>query len=323
MKYVALLCALISAPAPALARDPVLSLPLDCTLGESCFIQNYVDTDPSAGAADFTCQGLSYDTHKGTDFALMDRAAMDAGVIVRPAAPGIIKALRDEMPDTGATPDLARNRYCGNGLVIDHGGGWETQYCHLKRGSLAVKLGQRVGLATALGEVGLSGYTQFPHLHITVRHDGKVIDPFNTDGITTCGLDDGFEDDLWAQPIPYRAGGIVSLGVASEVPAFEAIKTGNAHREMLAQEAPAIVGWAQIFGGRAGDIVDIRVIRPDGTDLIRAAPKLEKNQARLFRAAGKRRPDAGWQPGAWRVETRLIRQGKQLEESTIEFTVMP
>ena len=46
---------------PALAGPLQLALPLDCTLGETCFIQNYVDNDPGAGAADFTCGTLTYD----------------------------------------------------------------------------------------------------------------------------------------------------------------------------------------------------------------------------------------------------------------------
>ena len=89
-----------------LTAQPHLALPLDCTLGESCFIQNYVDDDPGPGAADFTCGALTYDGHKGTDFALTSIAAMEAGVTVRAAAPGVVRGVRDGMPDTGldATP---------------------------------------------------------------------------------------------------------------------------------------------------------------------------------------------------------------------------
>ena len=30
----------------------------------------------------------------------------------------------------------------------------------------------------SIAQVGLSGRTQFPHLHLTVRHQGRVVDPF-------------------------------------------------------------------------------------------------------------------------------------------------
>ena len=75
------ICALIGALAafPA-AGAPTFSLPVDCTLGESCFIQNYVDQDPGPRAQDFTCGPLTYDGHKGTDFALPSTEIMAQGV---------------------------------------------------------------------------------------------------------------------------------------------------------------------------------------------------------------------------------------------------
>ncbi|WP_247877773.1 M23 family metallopeptidase [Azospirillum thiophilum] len=50
----------------------------------------------------------------------------------------------------------------GNAVVVDHGNGWETQYSHLKRGSVAVRPGVRVEAGTVLGQIGLSGRTEFP-----------------------------------------------------------------------------------------------------------------------------------------------------------------
>ena len=81
-----LLPALMLAAAPATARDPILSLPVDCTLGDDCFILQYADADPGRGAADYTCGPMSYDGHKGTDFAVPSFAAMAEGVDVIAAA---------------------------------------------------------------------------------------------------------------------------------------------------------------------------------------------------------------------------------------------
>ena len=64
---------LISCAMPAMAQDfsvaPPLSLtqPIDCILGDTCYIQNYVDTEPFETASDFQCVSLTYDTHKGTE----------------------------------------------------------------------------------------------------------------------------------------------------------------------------------------------------------------------------------------------------------------
>ncbi|MEM6846791.1 MAG: hypothetical protein AAF580_01780 [Pseudomonadota bacterium] len=39
------------------AHTPSFASPLDCTLGEACFIQTYVDTDPSGGLPIFAANG--------------------------------------------------------------------------------------------------------------------------------------------------------------------------------------------------------------------------------------------------------------------------
>ena len=63
-------------------------------------------------------------------------------------------------------------------MVLALGNGWETKYCHLRRNSIVVKLDQEVGRGEKLGFVGHSGNTVFPHIHFSVRHGGRVIDPF-------------------------------------------------------------------------------------------------------------------------------------------------
>lgn len=306
------LVALIALAGPALAREPLLGLPIACTLGEECFIQHHVDADPGPGGADFTCGPLSYDGHSGTDFALPSLAAMAAGVDVIAAAPGVVRALRDGMPDTGlaGTPAGALDgQECGNGVVIDHGDGWSTQYCHLGERTIAVRVGERVAMGKVLGQVGLSGKTEFPHLHFTVRDEGRVIDPFNTDEITDCGRDDGPEDDLWKDPLPYVPGGLIAVGIAEAVPGYDAIKAGTAGRATLPGDAPALVGWAYVFGGRAGDVVAITLSAPDGSVLLAQEVTLETTQAQLFRAAGKKRGAAGWAAGDWRMTAELRRDG--------------
>ena len=155
--------ALARRPAPpAAARDPIFVFPRRCTPGQDCYIQNYLDHDPSPAAADITCGPRTYGGHDGTDFALPSLKAMEAGVDVLAVTPGTVTALRDGMPDiawTKATGAAVAGRECGNGVIIDHGGGWETQYCHLKQGSIAVRKGQRVG---ANGPSGRSAFREDP-----------------------------------------------------------------------------------------------------------------------------------------------------------------
>ena len=112
------------------------------------------------------CGPLTYDGHTGTDFAIRDPLANPNGVNVIASAAGTIKALSDGVSDIAYTHARASEldgKECGNGVVIAHDQGWETQYCHLKQGSISVKVGDTVQVGDVLGKIGLSGRTQFPH----------------------------------------------------------------------------------------------------------------------------------------------------------------
>ena len=64
-----------------------------------------------------------------------------------------------------------------NYIVIDHGNGVQTYYCHLKTGSFKVSVGDHVEQGTILAESGAAGNTTGPHLHFEVRDGGTIVDP--------------------------------------------------------------------------------------------------------------------------------------------------
>lgn len=310
------------AAAPAVARDPRFAQPIDCTLGESCFILNLPDADPGKGVADYRCGPRSYDTHKGTDFALPSRAAMAEGVAVLAAAPGTVIGTRDGMKDVSYSADqdaYINGRDCGNGVSVDHGGGWVTQYCHMAKGSVAVKTGQRVRMGQELGHVGLSGRTQYPHLHLAIRKDGKVIDPFHPQGLPDCTALTDPHDQLWQVPLDYPAGGIVSSGLSDDLPSYDAIKAGTAHNATLPADGPALVGWVFVYGPRAGDVLRLHLDGPEGR-VARQDIDLTKNQVLAFRAFGKK-TRTPWPPGLYRVQSWLLRDGEVLDAHTAEAAI--
>ncbi len=300
----ALTIAIALAASPLAARDPLLGWPLDCQLGQDCFIQNYRDDDPGPGVADYTCGPLSYDGHKGTDISLNDMAAMRAGARVLAAAPGQVRAVRDGEPDDGS---VTPGKECGNGVVINHGGGWESQYCHMKRGSITVAPGQHVAMGTPLGQVGYSGQTQFPHLHFELRKDGAAVDPFNKQAVQVCN--DALLQGLWLEPPKYQPGGLITAGMALEVPEYAAIKDGLGNVDTADPDAPALVLWAYAFGAQQGDVLRLTIRTPDGGLLTRRDVEIPRNQARMFHAAGKRRPPGGWAPGRYQGTSQLLRDG--------------
>ena len=314
---------LVLLAAPAAARDILLGLPLACDMAKTCFVQNYVDRDPGPGAADFTCAQQSYDGHDGVDFALPDQAMMATGVDVVAAAPGTVTGVRDGMADAlqgvPGAPDVT-DRECGNGLVVDHGGGWETQYCHMKQGSVVVRPGLHVAMGQRLGQVGLSGQTEFPHLHLTVRHDGAAVDPFHPEETLTCGTPP--DHALWQDPLPYNPGGLIATGFATEIPEFAAIKAGLPSPATLPANAPALILWAELYGSRKGDNLTLTITGPTGP-LITENIQLDKPQARLFRAVGKRLPPGNWPPGHYIATATHSRDGVELDQQTLSVDILP
>jgi len=302
------------------AQELSLIPPVLCDLTEDCYIQQYVDHDPSPASGDFTCNGLSYDGHKGTDFAVATLADMAKGVPVVSAAAGIVSSLRDGMPDVEFTEDTAaavEGRECGNGVVLRHPGGWETQYCHLREGSVAVTQGQRVAVGTQLGLIGMSGRAAFPHVHLSVRRDGAIVDPFDPDGTVTCAAPG--DSTLWAQVPQYQPGGLLQIGFSDAVPEYAAVKAGTAARENLTVDAPALVLFAFSFGVRQGDALQLEITGPKGV-VVEQTVTLEKRQARGFRAIGKR-ARRGWLPGVYTGTATLLRGDTQISQRTRQITL--
>ncbi|WP_101065713.1 M23 family metallopeptidase [Roseovarius salinarum] len=307
--------------APAAAGDIALALPVDCPDGLSCHVRQYVDHAPGPDAKDFACNGLTYDGHKGTDFGLPSQLAMQRGVDVLAAAPGTVKAVRDGMPDIAYTADRAAEvdgRDCGNGVVIDHGGGWETQYCHLRQGSVRATPGQPVDRGEVLGRVGLSGRTQFPHVHLSVRRDGAVVDPFVPEGRMGCSADP--EDTLWQAAPPYVPGAMLNAGFADTVPAYADVKSGAAAAGALDARARALVIWGFAFGGRQGDVMALSITGPEG-EVIRHDARLEKDQAQFFRAAGRRLTAPRWPAGRYEGRAALERAGRVIDTLTTTIEI--
>lgn len=306
-----------AAVAAAPASSFELGFPVACTLGRDCMIQHTVDRDPGPGAADLVCGHLSYDGHKGTDIRLPSRAAMRAGVEVLAAAPGIVAAMRDGVPDIAAgepgAPDIA-GRECGNGVLIRHESGHTTQYCHLREDSVRVAEGETVAAGQPVGLIGLSGQTQFPHLHFVLRNpDGDVIDPLDGRPMSAlCGA--GGAAPLWpADPSagPPR-GGLLAAGMLDRAPDYDEIRDTAPSRDALPRSAPALVAWVHFFGLHEGDRIEQRLVAPDGSVVAESEHVMTRNRATEFRFTGRRVPDGGWPPGIYSGLSRLLRGAEEI-----------
>ena len=309
---------LLSEAALAPTVSPVvLGLPIACSPGGDCFVQQYFDHDPGPGAKDYRCGARVYDGHDGVDIRLPSIAAQKRGVAVLAAAGGIVRNLRNDMPDQliadSSSASEIKGRECGNGVVIVHGHGWETQYCHMAHGSIVVVPGQVVKTGDRLGLVGLSGQTQFPHLHFAVRVAERKIDPFLPDaqpGQCSPRSMPGLWTPAAAAALAYRDTEVINTGFADAPIAGSDVE--NAKTNEPSGTSPSFVAFARAIGLQAGDAVQITVRKPDGATIASNSITVDRAKAQFFILAGRKRPPAGWQPGRYAAHFSIVRGGRAI-----------
>lgn len=103
-------------------------------------------------------------SHQGSNLHSIDWR-MPVGTPVRAARGGLVVKVRDGSDVGGAH---ARFACYNNYVLVRHDDGTLGQYCHLKKGGVKVREGDRVAEGDTIALSGNTGFSSGPHLHFSV-----------------------------------------------------------------------------------------------------------------------------------------------------------
>lgn len=304
------------------------SLPIECTIDEDCWVMNYVDMKPDDDLqTDPACLSRTYDGHKGTDIAILDEKTMIDGVNVLAPLEGTVTKIRDgeedKWADTATLEKIkAERKECGNAILIDHGDNLQSIYCHLKKGSITVKPNQKVKQGDVIGQVGLSGMTEFPHLHFGITQDSQIIDPFTgQNNMGQCGQK---IKSLWAPDleISYQPFTIQNLGFSNDLPDLALIERNGEPPSEIKQDSDLLAFWVTFFGVREGDKITLEIKDPNGKVFARREIIQDKTRARQFYYIGLKTSRNPLREGAYTGEAKIERDYKGQPLSKEKFTAV-
>ncbi|GAA2249244.1 hypothetical protein GCM10010430_34900 [Kitasatospora cystarginea] len=134
-------------------------------------LNHHVDVDEQRGAVDLVRLGRS-GTYRGDSRLLTSYHAYGAEVFA--PCDGLVVAAVDGLPDQ--VPGVIRyGPLYGNHVFIDTG--TETvKLAHLRPGTVRVAVGEQVRAGQPLGQVGNSGNSSEPHLHLHAERHGEGLD---------------------------------------------------------------------------------------------------------------------------------------------------
>ena len=307
------------------AQDLKFGLPIKCEINKDCFIQNLPDIINGSDAFDPFCQGATYQGHKGIDIRLLSLENIKENIPVIAAGDGIIKAFRDGEEDRLIVTDEDKTRIkdkeCGNGIVISHKNGYESQYCHLKQNSISVRNGDKVKQGDILGFVGNSGFASFPHVHFSIRKDGQWLDPISgLPPAESCQLttkENTLLDKKTAEFFSQNSSRLLTSGISGKIIKHaKLVRFGAPERLMISDQV--IIGWAWFINLRKDDQIRFTLEGPKGLLVENTTKPLDRNKASYSAYAGSKKQAI---KGEYRLKTELVRSGQTIEESLFVQTL--
>lgn len=109
-----------------------------------------------------------YDSYHNGEDMISSRYGTDTVVAFQD---GVVSAVRNSVSG------FDKSKASGNYIYIDHAGGYQTRYLHLKKDSLKVSVGQEVKKGDGIAYMGSTGYSTGNHVHFEVRLNSTPQDP--------------------------------------------------------------------------------------------------------------------------------------------------
>lgn len=309
----AALCFFFSASQFAYAFD--LLWPTTCKIWHDCFLfQHSTNYFIAPTLQEITANPHHRQTDNGLDIALPTYEKRERQFFIVAAASGTVIRVRDQEVDHFRTEfEHSPGKECGNGVVISHADGWETQYCHLQAHSIVVRPGQHITAGQIIGKLGSSGQALFPMLHFSVRHEGEPVDPF--------------AQSLWRdKSIAYRDLGLIDMGMYDTPVDLLSLLKKPLKKSVFSRKDRAMIVWVRVFSVKKGDVQRFVFYSPDGSIYRRPIEdKLNASHGEWFAFAGyvlrgKHIPKA--YDGEWRVVYSIKRdEGAWQEVGETRFTL--
>ncbi|HNV68301.1 MAG TPA: M23 family metallopeptidase [Candidatus Ozemobacteraceae bacterium] len=95
---------------------------------------------------------------------------MDEGTHILAARDGVVARVVNTFTEAGLTPDFLQKN---NLLTLKHPDGTYTDYVHLQKGGIKVRVGQSVKAGELIALSGNTGFSSAPHLHFIAYRLGK------------------------------------------------------------------------------------------------------------------------------------------------------
>jgi murein DD-endopeptidase MepM/ murein hydrolase activator NlpD len=271
-------------------------------------INNYADVDPRSNvAADFRNGPFQYEGHNAIDAGPWGFAGQDQGIPILAAADGVVDAMQDGYFDR----ETSMGNRPGNFVRIDHGNGFKTLYYHFAKDSITVTVGTRVRAGQILGQMGSSGSSTGTHLHYT---------PYYRDA----PLETGYAPTVYdANPLPY--GGdlqpyFFATGISNRVVNSELNEQISENSTYLQGATGSINFWTQAYNLKAGDVLQWRYTRPNGTIHSTNTYVVPENYRYSIWWWSRFATNFSNTPGAWTITFSINNFAKESKTLTVNST---